>query len=35
MGTLGASVIRERLNWEREAPKLRELYGRLGLTPAA
>jgi glycosyltransferase involved in cell wall biosynthesis len=34
MGTLGARVVRERLNWELEAPKLRELYERLGLTTA-
>jgi glycosyltransferase involved in cell wall biosynthesis len=35
MGRRGAAAVRERLNWEREAPKLLELYGRLGLSAAA
>lgn len=35
MGSRGATAVRERLNWEREAPKLLELYGRLGLPAAA
>lgn len=35
MGRRGATAVRERLNWEREAPKLLELYGRLGLPAAA
>jgi glycosyltransferase involved in cell wall biosynthesis len=30
MGKRGAAAVRERLNWEQEAPKLLELYGRLG-----
>jgi glycosyltransferase involved in cell wall biosynthesis len=32
MGRRGASAVRERLNWEHEAPKLVELYGRLGVS---
>lgn len=35
MGARGASVVRERLNWELEAPKLCELYERLAPTAAA
>lgn len=35
MGRRGAAAVRERLNWEQEAPKLLELYGRLGLSAAA
>jgi glycosyltransferase involved in cell wall biosynthesis len=35
MGRRGAAAVRERLNWEREAPKLLELYSRLGLSAAA
>lgn len=34
MGRRGAKAVRERLNWEREAPKLVDLYGRLGLQAA-
>lgn len=33
MGRRGAAAVRERLNWEHEAPKLVELYERLGVTP--
>jgi glycosyltransferase involved in cell wall biosynthesis len=32
MGRRGALAVRERLNWEHEAPKLVELYGRLGVS---
>jgi glycosyltransferase involved in cell wall biosynthesis len=32
MGRRGADAVRERLNWEHEAPKLVELYGRLGVS---
>lgn len=32
MGRRGAAAVRERLNWEHEAPKLVELYERLGVT---
>jgi glycosyltransferase involved in cell wall biosynthesis len=35
MGMRGAAAVRERLNWEQEAPKLFDLYARLGLTAAA
>lgn len=31
MGRRGAAAVRQRLNWEHEAPKLVELYGRLGV----
>jgi glycosyltransferase involved in cell wall biosynthesis len=31
MGQRGAAAVRERLNWEHEAPKLVELYERLGV----
>jgi glycosyltransferase involved in cell wall biosynthesis len=31
MGRRGAEAVRERLNWEHEAPKLVELYERLGV----
>jgi glycosyltransferase involved in cell wall biosynthesis len=34
MGRRGAGAVRERLNWEHEAPKLIELYERLGVTAA-
>lgn len=32
MGRRGATAVRERLNWEHEAPKLVELYERLGIS---
>jgi glycosyltransferase involved in cell wall biosynthesis len=35
MGDRGAAAVRDRLNWEQEAPKLLELYERLGLPAAA
>lgn len=35
MGARGAAAVRERLNWEREAPKLLALYKRLGVSAAA
>lgn len=35
MGRRGAAAVRERLNWEHEAPKLVELYRRLGVPAAA
>jgi glycosyltransferase involved in cell wall biosynthesis len=35
MGRRGAAAVRSRLNWQQEAPKLVELYGRLGLSAAA
>lgn len=35
MGRRGAAAVDERLNWQHEAPKLVELYERLGLKAAA
>lgn len=35
MGRRGAAAVIERLNWQHEAPKLVELYERLGLRAAA
>ena len=35
MGERGAAAVRERFSWEREAAKLVELYGRLGVAAAA
>lgn len=35
MGRRGAAAVRDRLNWEQEAPKLIALYGRLGVETAA
>ena len=34
MGRRGATAVRERLNWAHEAPKLIELYERLGVSAA-
>jgi glycosyltransferase involved in cell wall biosynthesis len=32
MGRRGAAAVRERFNWQHEAPKLVDLYERLGVT---